>query len=205
METRDHWNAVYASKGDDQVSWTEAVPDVSLRMLEAAGMTADSCVVDIGGGNSRLVDELVGRGLNCLAVLDVARAVVERVRHRLGAQADVPTWIIDDVTGAWTLKPMDIWHDRAVFHFLTAPDARARYRAHLAETLKPGGTAIVATFAPDGPERCSGLPVDRYSPESLAAEFSEVLTFVESVPYRHVTPWGATQSFQYSRFVRRCD
>lgn len=205
MDTREHWNAVYASKGDGQVSWTEAVPDVSLRMLEAAGMTADSCVVDIGGGNSRLVDELVGRGLNCLAVLDVAPAVVERVRHRLGAQAEVPTWIIGDVTGAWTLKPMDIWHDRAVFHFLTAPDARARYRAHLVETLKPGGTAILATFAPDGPERCSGLPVERYSPESLAAEFSEVLTFVESVPYRHVTPWGATQSFQYSRFVRRCD
>jgi len=202
METRAHWNAVYESKGDDQVSWTESVPDVSLRMLDAAGLCADSCVVDIGGGNSRLVDELLGRGLDCLAVLDVASAAVERVRHRLGAQADVPTWIVGDVTGDWTLKPMDIWHDRAVFHFLTTLEARARYRAHLAETLKPGGAAIVATFAPDGPERCSGLPVERYSPESLAFEFSEVLTLVESVPYHHATPWGATQSFQYSRFVR---
>ncbi len=202
METRAHWNAVYESKGDDQVSWTEAVPEVSLRMLEAAGLCADSCVVDIGGGNSRLVDELLGRGLDCLAVLDVAPAAVERVRHRLGAQADVPTWIVGDVTGDWTLKPMDIWHDRAVFHFLTTPEDRARYRAHLAGTLKPGGAAIVATFASDGPERCSGLPVERYSPESLAFEFAEVLTLVESVPYHHATPWGATQSFQYSRFVR---
>jgi len=205
MGTRDHWNAVYESKGDDQVSWTEPVPDVSLQMLEAAGMKAETCVVDIGGGNSRLVDELVVRGLSCLAVLDVAPAAVERVKQRLGAHADVPTWIIGDVTGAWSLKPMDIWHDRAVFHFLTMPEARARYRAHLMDTLKPGGAAIVATFALDGSERCSGLPVERYSPETLAQEFSEVLTLVESRPCHHTTPWGATQSFQYSRFVRRCD
>lgn len=202
METRDHWNEVYESKGDDQVSWTEAVPDVSLRMLEAAGMDAETCVVDIGGGNSRLVDELVVRGLSCLAVLDVAPAAVERVKKRLGAHADVPTWIVGDVTAVWSLKPMDIWHDRAVFHFLTTAEARARYRAHLVEILKPGGAAIVATFALDGPDRCSGLPVARYSPESLAQEFAEVLTLVESVPYRHTTPWGATQAFQYSRFVR---
>lgn len=97
---------------------------------------------------------------------------------------------------------MDIWHDRAVFHFLTTPEARARYRAHLVETLKPGGAAVLSTSALDGPERCSGLPVERYSPDTLAQEFSDVLTLVESVPYRHTTPWGASQSFQYSRFVK---
>jgi SAM-dependent methyltransferase len=202
MDTREHWNAVYESKGDDEVSWTEAVPDLSLRMLEAAGLHRDSCVVDIGGGNSRLVDELVGRGLECLAVLDVAPSAVERVKGRLGARADVPTWIIGDVTKAWHLKPMDIWHDRAVFHFLTTAEARARYRVRLVEMLKPGGAAVVSTFALDGPERCSGLPVERYSPQTLAQEFTDVLTLIESAPYRHTTPWGASQSFQYSRFVR---
>lgn len=165
-------------------------------------MTPESCVVDIGGGNSRLVDELIGRGLDCLAVLDVAPSAVARVRERLGTRADVPTWLVGDVTAEWSLKPMDIWHDRAVFHFLTTSDARAKYRAHLVDTLKRGGAAILATFAPDGPERCSGLPVQRYSPQELAAEFTGVLTLVESVPYHHRTPWGASQSFQYSRFVR---
>lgn len=202
MDPRAHWETVYQSKGDAEVSWTEPVPAVSLRMLEAVGLTRDSCVVDIGGGNSRLVDALLGRGLECLAVLDVAPSAVARAQARLGAAAHVPTWIIGDVTGDWSLKPMDIWHDRAVFHFLTTPEARQRYRAHLADTLKPGGAAIVATFAPDGPDRCSGLPVQRYAPEELAAEFAGVLTLVESMPYQHTTPWGAMQSFQYSRFVR---
>ena len=107
-----------------------------------------------------------------------------------------------DVTGAWDLKPMDIWHDRAVFHFLTERDDRARYLEHLRHTLKPGGSAIIATFALDGPEMCSGLPVARYSPETLAAELGEGFDLVEARPYQHVTPWGAAQSFQYSRFQR---
>lgn len=202
VNPQSHWNAVYESKGDEQVSWTEPVPEVSLRLLHAAGMTKDSCVVDVGGGNSHLVEHLVAEGLDCLAVLDVAPAAIERARQRLDTAADVPTWIVADVTGDWTLRPMDIWHDRAVFHFLTDPDDRARYRAHLVATLKPGGAAVIATFAQDGPVKCSGLAVSRYSPEALAAEFAGLLTPVESIAHTHTTPWGATQSFQYSRFVR---
>jgi trans-aconitate methyltransferase len=193
---------VYESKGDDQVSWTEPVPEVSLRLLKDAGMTAESCVLDVGGGNSHLVECLVRDGLDCIAVLDVAPTAVERVRQRLGQAASVPTWIIADVTADWTLKPMDIWHDRAVFHFLTDSDSRDRYRQHVSDTVKSGGAAIIATFAPDGPEKCSGLPVARYSPETLSEEFAGLLTLVDSVPHVHVTPWGATQSFQYSRFVK---
>jgi SAM-dependent methyltransferase len=202
MDRREHWQRVYSTKSEREVSWFEAIPTVSLRMMEAAGLSTGTCVLDVGGGDSRLVDILAARGLVCLAVLDVSDAALERARARLGDAADVPTWIAADVTGEWSLKPMDIWHDRAVFHFLTAPDDRARYLAHLRRTLKRDGSAIIATFALDGPTTCSGLPVARYSPESLAAELGGGFRLAESVPHIHQTPWGTSQSFQYSRFVR---
>jgi SAM-dependent methyltransferase len=202
MDRVAHWNAVYSTKGERDVSWFEDVPALSLRMLETAGLGADTCVLDVGGGESRLVDALLARGLRCLAVLDVSGAALSRTRTRLGALGDVPTWLEADVTGEWSLPPVDIWHDRAVFHFLTADVDRARYRQRLLGTLKPGGSAIVATFAPDGPERCSGVPVARYSPASLAAELGPAFELVESQPHVHTTPWGGAQSFQYSRFRR---
>jgi len=202
MERKAHWNTVYHTRSERDVSWFETLPEVSLRLMEAAGLSSETCVIDVGGGDSHLVDALVARGLDCLAVLDVAGAALDRARTRLGAKASVPIWIEADVTGEWSLKPIDIWHDRAVFHFLTDPEDRTRYGAHLRQTLKVGGTAIVATFAPDGPEKCSGLPVVRYSPAALSQELGSDLSLVETVAHTHTTPWGATQSFQYSRFVR---
>jgi len=201
MELRDHWNRVFTTKSDEQVSWFEPLPSISLRMLSAAGVSADSCVLDVGGGDSRLVDALVSQGLDCVAVLDVSGAALNRAKTRIGPKADSLLWIESDVTAQWSLKPMDVWHDRAVFHFLTDADGRSRYRDQLLRVVKPGGSAIIATFAPDGPEQCSGLPVARYSPETLAAELGRAVRLVESIPYVHTTPWGATQSFQYSRFV----
>ena len=202
MDVRDHWNRVYTTKSDEQVSWFEPLPAVSLKMLDAAGVNPDTCVLDVGGGDSRLVDYLVAQGLDCVAVLDVSGAALDRAKSRLGAAADALMWIESDVTSDWSLKPMDVWHDRAVFHFLTDTQARERYRSHLLRVLKPGGTAIIATFALDGPERCSGLPVSRYSPGTLAVELGEAMHLVEALPYTHTTPWGTTQSFQYSRFVK---
>ncbi len=202
MDRHEHWQRVYTTRAEDEVSWFETVPAVSLRLMEAAGLDAETCVLDVGGGDSRLVDTLAARGMNCLAVLDVSDAALQRARARLGGTAQVTTWIAADVTGEWSLKPIDIWHDRAVFHFLTAPQDRARYVAHLRETLKPNGTAIIATFAPDGPERCSGLPVARYSPETLRLGLGDEFRLVESVPHVHHTPRGTAQSFQYSRFTR---
>jgi len=202
MELQDHWNRVYTTKSDEQVSWFEPLPTVSVQMLKAAGVTPESCVIDVGGGDSRLVDYLVAEGLDCVAVLDVSGAALARSKTRIGSRADLLMWIESDVAAAWTLKPMDVWHDRAVFHFLTDANARDRYREHLLEVLKPGGSAIIATFAPDGPEKCSGLPVARYSPDALAAELGPALRLIESQPHAHRTPWGTTQSFQYSRFVK---
>jgi SAM-dependent methyltransferase len=202
MNHKQHWETLYARAGERDVSWFESLPAVSVRMIEAAGLTPETCVIDVGGGDSRLVDALAARGLDCLAVLDVSGAALHRAQARLGETAAALTWIEADVTADWSLKPMDIWHDRAVFHFLTAPADRAEYVSHLRRTLKLDGTAIVATFALDGPDQCSGLPVARYSPEMLLAELGDGFRLVEAVPYVHHTPWGSGQSFQYSRFVR---
>jgi SAM-dependent methyltransferase len=202
MGRQQHWNTVYTKKDERDVSWFEDLPEISLKMLEAAGLKADSCVVDIGGGDSRLVDSLRSKGLDCLAVLDVSAAALERAKNRLREDSDVVTWIEADVTGNWFLKPMDIWHDRAVFHFLVDPSDRDRYVGHLRAVLKVGGTAVVATFNLDGPEKCSGLPVQRYSAESLARQFGNEFELIESLPHVHQTPWGTKQSFQYSRFTR---
>jgi SAM-dependent methyltransferase len=203
MERAAHWNRVYTTKNEQDVSWFEPLPTISIEMLEAAGMTADSCVLDVGGGDSHLVDALAARGLDCLAVLDVSGAALDRAKTRLGPAALTPIWIEADVTREWSLKPMDIWHDRAVFHFLTTADERAHYKQHLFETLKPGGSAIIATFALDGPEKCSGLPVQRYSPERLAEELGPAFELRDALAHVHTTPWGSTQSFQYSRLRRR--
>jgi trans-aconitate methyltransferase len=203
MTIKQHWDTVYATKGEHDVSWFEASPVVSLQLIEATGLAAPTCVLDVGGGESRLVDALLARGVMCIAVLDVAREALARAQARLGDKARDVAWIEADVTGAWSWKEVDIWHDRAVFHFLTERADRDSYKAKLAEMLKPGGSAILATFAPDGPEKCSGLPVARYSPEMLSSELGEGFVLVDSRRHTHTTPWGALQAFQYSRFVRR--
>ena len=200
MAAKQHWDTVYATKGERDVSWFEPSPGVSIAMIEAAGLARDTCVIDVGGGDSHLVDVLVERGLTCIAVLDVAAASLAHARSRLDANASTVHWIEADVTSEWTWKPVDIWHDRAAFHFLTRRQDRDRYRQRLRELLKPGGSAIVATFAPDGPKMCSGLPVNRYSPEGLAAELGHEFALVDSRRHVHTTPWGTAQPFQYSRF-----
>ena len=147
-------------------------------------------------------DILLTKGVGCVCVLDIAEEGLIRTQARLGPDGGRVNWIVADVTGPWAARPVDIWHDRAAFHFLTAASDRASYLAQLRRHLKPGGTAIIATFGPDGPEKCSGLPVVRYTPEALAAELGPGFALVESVSELHQTPTGKTQSFQYSRFTR---
>jgi SAM-dependent methyltransferase len=197
-----HWNRVYTTKGDRDVSWFEDAPAISMGMIEACGLTPTTAIVDIGGGNSRLVDALVAKGARDVSVLDVSGVALAGARSRLGDAAAHVNWIEADVTREWSLPPVDIWHDRAAFHFLTTEDERAAYVKHLHQKVKAGGHVIIATFALDGPERCSGLPVTRYSPATLAAEIGEGFDLVESRAHQHTTPWGAPQSFQYSRFRR---
>jgi len=202
MNVKQHWDTVYATKGERDVSWFEASPVVSLQLIDAIGLTAQTCVLDVGGGDSRLVDALLARGVACIGVLDIAASPLHRTQARLGEKAADVAWIQADVTGAWSWKDVDIWHDRAVFHFLTERADRDRYKGKLAGMLKRGGSAIIATFALDGPEKCSGLPVIRYSPETLASELGSEFVLVDSRHHIHTTPWGTTQAFQYSRLKR---
>src|SRR5262245_9456403 len=146
MNRQIHWDKVYSAKAEDQVSWFEALPVLSLEMIDASGATRESCIIDIGGGESRLVDVLIARGFECLAVLDVSEAAIQNAKARIGPAGHVVTWLSTDVTAYWNLKPIDIWHDRAVFHFLADAEDRRRYRQRLREMLKVSGTAIIATF-----------------------------------------------------------
>jgi SAM-dependent methyltransferase len=203
MDVRGHWESVYASKSDAEVSWTEAEPEASLAMIAEAGPVAGARVIDVGGGASPLAGRLVDAGY-IVTVLDVSEAALARSRERLGARGDAVRWVVADVTDAppTDLGTFDLWHDRAVFHFLTEPTDRAAYVTLLSRSVRVGGHVVIATFAPDGPEQCSGLPVCRYNGDALAAELGARFTLLKAVPHTHVTPWGKPQSFQYSLFRR---
>lgn len=202
-DRRIHWETVFATKADTAVSWHEAMPETSVALLLAAGFTPASAVIDIGGGASRLVDTLVARGATDVTVLDISGPALATARARLGVAAERVTWIASDVTEWRPGRRYDIWHDRAAFHFLADAEDRAAYAANLRRALVPGGHAVIATFAPDGPERCSGLPVVRYSPDMLAATLGPGFRLVDSRNHRHITPAGNEQSFQFS-LLERC-
>jgi SAM-dependent methyltransferase len=201
MSDLEHWQGVYSGKAEDQVSWYQASPATSLELISRAGVGRQARLVDVGGGASRLVDELLEAGYERLTVLDLAPAALELARARLGSRAARATWVAADVCAWEPAEPFDLWHDRAVFHFLVQPEQRAAYRERLRRALRGGGHAVLATFARDGPERCSGLPVERYDPETLARELGAGFTLVESRREEHVTPGGKVQRFQFSRFV----
>jgi 2-polyprenyl-3-methyl-5-hydroxy-6-metoxy-1,4-benzoquinol methylase len=194
-----HWETVYSSKRDAELSWTQAEPATSLALI------ADACptgrVVDVGGGTSLLAERLVERGY-AVTVLDISQAAIDRARERLGMRAGEVRWRVADVTAVADLGSFDVWHDRAVFHFLTAAADRAAYVALLARTVPVGGHAVIATFALDGPEKCSGLEVRRYDGRALAVELGPRFRLLKTVPELHRTPWNAAQSFQYSLFER---
>jgi hypothetical protein len=202
VNRQEHWDTIHTTKGERDRSWFEPSPDVSMKMIASTGLVPNACVIDVGGGDSRLVDALLSAGVRCVAVLDVSSAALEHAKTRLGSAAESVTWIASDVTGEWSVKPMDVWHDRAVFHFLTDPDDRKLYLARLRQTLKVNGNVIIATFALDGPSKCSGLPIARYSADTLSHNLDNDFELVDTQPHTHVTPWGASQSFQYSRFKR---
>lgn len=203
MDRKQHWEEVYRQKAEDAVSWFQVHPDFSLALIEAAGIAASDPVIDVGGGASRLVDHLLEAGYTDLTVLDISEAALERAGARLGKAALKVRWLVADVTSWKPERQYRLWHDRAVFHFLTDPADRAAYRRVLDGALAPGGTAVVASFALEGPERCSGLPVQRYSPESLAAELGAGYKLKQSRSEDHVTPLRRIQRFQYSLFERR--
>jgi len=203
LDREKHWQNVYQTKGEQQVSWSQPTPEPSLGLIEkyAPGRTAS--IVDIGGGASRLVDALHERGYQHITVLDLSEAALQSAKERLGANAAPVQWIAADATKWQPPHSFDIWHDRAAFHFLVDPRDRTAYIARLHQGVKQGGHAIIATFALDGPEKCSGLPVQRYDHVALGKALGPAFELVHHQPHHHLTPWGASQSFQFSVFRRR--
>lgn len=202
MDRTSHWQSVYETRAETEVSWFQERPASSLTLIGNAGLARGAEIVDVGGGASRLVDSLLDQGF-AVTVLDVAPAALERAKRRLGERAPRVQWIEADVTHWRPAETFALWHDRAVFHFLQDPVERAAYAAAMAAAVPRGGHAIVGAFAADGPERCSGLAVRRYDAETLAAEFAADFEPVEALREDHVTPGGKIQHFQFCRFVRR--
>lgn len=202
MGDRQHWDDIYGHKGESQLSWHQDDPAISLDLMRLAGVTAGSSVIDIGGGTSRIVDRLIASGLTDITVLDLSAVALAAARERLAPSGDKVTWIAADITRWQPHRSYDLWHDRAVFHFLVDPQDLASYLACLSGALQPGSHALIATFAPDGPQMCSGLPVQRYSPETLAQTLGAAFDLIAHREQAHLTPWGKPQSFQYSLFRR---
>jgi 2-polyprenyl-3-methyl-5-hydroxy-6-metoxy-1,4-benzoquinol methylase len=198
MGEKSHWDKVYRTKAPDAVSWYRAHLERSLALIERAAPDLSAAIIDVGGGESTLVDDLLARGYRNLSVLDISPTAIDVARARVGEQGRQVTWLVADVTEA-TLprQAYDIWHDRAVFHFLTAPDQRAAYVRQVARSVKLGGHVIVATFGPEGPTRCSGLDVVRYDAGLLHGEFGAHFRLIESATELHQTPFGTTQQFLY--------
>lgn len=198
MDRKQHWEQIYTTKEPDAVSWFQEHADQSLRLIRNTGLGKNAAIIDVGGGASRLVDDLAAEGYTDLTVLDLSAAALAVAKQRLGRLADAVRWVEGDVTQAeFPVNRFDIWHDRAVFHFLTDPADRHAYVERVMRSVRPGGHVIVATFAEDGPEKCSGLPVMKYKPETLHAEFGDAFLLVEHEKEAHHTPVGAVQQFVY--------
>jgi trans-aconitate methyltransferase len=204
MATRQqHWDEVWRDRAPDDVSWFQAEPSRAARLVEEVCPERDAPVLDVGGGASRLVDLLLDRGYTDLTVLDLAADALAHARQRLADRAGAVRWITADVTTHRVDRPVAVWHDRAVFHFLTDEPDRRAYVDRLATTVRPGGHAIIATFAADGPEQCSGLPVRRHDPDDLAGAVGDAFTPVRFEREMHMTPWDTGQAFTIGVFTRR--
>jgi len=197
-----HWDTVYATKPAHETSWYEPTSQNSIALIRNARISSHDPIIDVGGGASRLVDELLSAGYQDVTVLDVSDTVLNTVRERLGARADAVRFLQTDITAFRPTRQYALWHDRAVFHFLTAPEDRRRYVDALRAGVRPGGHVIMATFGPQGPQRCSALPVVRYEAATLGAELGSEFRLVETSLSVHHTPGGAEQQFLYCRFLR---
>ncbi len=203
MQSKDHWEKVYSTKSANAVSWFQEHAGLSSELIRKANLPLTASIIDVGGGASTLVDDLVETGYEDITVLDLSAAALETAKSRLGDKGRNLHWLEENITEITLAKQAyDLWHDRAVFHFLIKPQDRKAYAKAARLAVKPGGYMIVATFAEDGPAQCSGLPVVRYGVDSLQAEFKESFTLVESAKETHHTPFGTTQSFIYCRFKK---
>jgi SAM-dependent methyltransferase len=202
-QRRDHWEAVHRTRGETDVSWFQDDPRLSLELIRAFAPADGGRIIDVGGGASVLVDRLLDLPFERIAVLDISEAALRKARSRLGEHASRVKWIVADITEAESLGTFDVWHDRAAFHFLTDAADRRKYVELARRTVPVGGHLIIATFADDGPKRCSGLGVCRYNAETMGTELGEGFSLVRDARETHTTPWHSSQAFFYGVFRRQ--
>lgn len=202
VNVKSHWEGVYTQRSVNEVGWYKPDFDISMSLIAEASRDRSARVIDIGGGASLLVDSLLGRGYERIAVLDIAAPALEVAKRRIGDKAASVQWIVADIRDTPELGTFDVWHDRAVFHFLVDAADRQKYASLARKTIPVGGHAIIATFSPTGPQKCSGLDTCRYSSDALAAELGEGFELVKEVPEIHTTPSGKSQAFSYALLRR---
>jgi trans-aconitate methyltransferase len=202
FDRKEHWETVYSTREARDTSWNQANPACSLAMIKRSGVRSAEPVIDVGGGASVLVDRLLAAGFRDVTVLDIAEAALQQAQRRLGEQASLIEWIEADITLFEPPRRYGLWHDRAVFHFLTTSEDRDAYKRRLGDALELGGTLVLAAFAPTGPERCSGLVIRRYDAERLKQELGRNFELHETVDERHITPAGQIQDFTFYRFLK---
>ncbi len=200
---KDHWERIYQKNAPTEVGWYQAYPETSLKLINNAGVSHDSRIIDVGGGTSKLAECLLHQGYKELTVLDISSHSIKKAKSQLGEKSGSINWVEGDVTSHGFKEHYDVWHDRAVFHFLTKIEDRQGYVDSLDHALKLNGHLIIATFSLEAPPKCSGLSVVRYSPETLQNELGENFNLVETLVEDHVTPSGVKQNFIYCRFIKR--
>jgi 2-polyprenyl-3-methyl-5-hydroxy-6-metoxy-1,4-benzoquinol methylase len=202
MHKKQHWETVFTTKPVNEVSWYQPVPNESLAFIAAAGLPKTAAIIDIGGGDSFLVDHLIELGYSNITVLDISAAAISRAKERLGDKALIVNWIISDVLDFKTNSQFDFWHDRAAFHFLTTADEIENYITVAQKHLKLKGKLVIGTFSTDGPEKCSGLPVKQYNEKLLSNILQQWFTKIKCIYTRHITPFKTVQNFLFCSFQK---
>lgn len=203
MDHKEHWEIIYTEKQPNQVSWTQETPSISLQMIQSTNLPTSAKIIDVGGGESNLVDHLLLLGYNHLSVLDISQNALNRCKLRLGESGKNIEWIVSDITLFQSEIKYDIWHDRAVFHFLTEPDTISKYKSNLINALNDNGKFIIGTFSDLGPKKCSGLEIKQYTEKTLTDTFSPEFSPIEFQREDHHTPFGTVQNFVFGRFQKK--
>ena len=203
-DAKEHWESIYQTKKPNEVSWYQDKPNTSLKLIAGTDLDKNAGIIDVGAGDSKLVDNLLDIGFRNITVLDISPMALEKAKKRLGNRADAVKWVVSDLRELETDDRYDIWHDRAVLHFLTAEEDINKYAEVVRRFLKPNGYLILSTFSENGPKRCSGLDIKQYSEDSVKELFSD-FEHVKSFEEEHLTPWEASQIFIYSIFRKKGD
>ncbi|MBN9379905.1 MAG: methyltransferase [Chitinophagaceae bacterium] len=202
MNRQTHWDNIFGQKNEDQRSWYQAYPVTSMTFIEELHLPKNAAIIDVGGGDSHLVDALLEKGYTDITVLDISSAAIKNAQVRLGQRSELVHWIASDILHFVPARNYDCWHDRAVFHFVTQADSIRRYTRLMGEAILPSGALIVGTFAEDGPATCSGLPVKRYSQNTLTDILQPFFEKEYCIDEKHKTPFHTIQSFTFCRFRR---